>query len=305
MEDFFEEVSCNLCGADAYEVILEPTLSEEDFRVSLEQLAVPQNPTIKTARIVRCCHCGLCYANPRPRSKQLHLLYGRMSDPNSLDEMPFKLRSGFPYLRKIQMFASGRRLLDIGCYTGFFLKAAQDRGWEVLGLEPSEWAASFAKEKLQLPVITGTLEEANLGASSFDVVTLLEVLEHAADPKNFLKRVHHLLAPEGLIVVAVPDISSFFARVLKERWWFLKPVHLYYFDLKTLSCYLRQAGFQMVWKGTAGGLFSLGHLAVRLHPYLGNFSTLLSNTLVCMRLHKIGIWLNLGDLLLVCARKTK
>lgn len=302
IENFFEEVSCNFCGSNTYDIALKQTLTEKDILLS-SKLAIPQDPTIKTARIVRCRQCGLCYANPRPCPELLRVWYREISDPRHLEEMPYRVRSAFPILRRIRRFSFGNRLLDIGCYTGFFLKAAQEDGWDIQGLEPSEWAARYAREKLHLSVKTGTLEETDFRGAAFDVITMFHVLEHAIDPKSILKRVHSLLAPNGLVVIEVPDIESLAARLLRERWWSLRPVHLYYFSPKTLSAYLEQSGFQVEWKGAARTTLSLGYLSSRLQPYLGRFSETLTQCFRLLRLHKIAVPLKLGDFLLVVARK--
>ena len=298
----FETVSCNLCGAEAYDVVLESTLTDQDLSASADT-AVPGDSGIRTPRIVRCRQCGLCYANPRPKGDFLRLLYSRTSDPDVLSEASHKIRTARFYLKRMRRLSIGNRLLEIGCYTGFFLKAAEETGWKVAGIEPSEWASRYARETLHLSVTTGLFEETDFPPESFDAIVAFQVLEHVADPRTFLMRLSRLLVPGGLLVVEVPDIGSMAARLLTKRWWMLKPVHLYYFSRQTLARSLQETGFRVVWQGTAVNRFSLGHLAKRLKPYGTTLSTALSKTFGLLRLDTVGIPLNLGDLTVIFATK--
>ncbi len=301
-EVVFESVPCNFCGSRSFDIVLHSTVTLQDLRQIAKQ-TTPQDAEIKSGRIVRCRKCGLCYVHPRPSADLLKRLYEKTRDPSITEEMPHQMKSASFFLKKMEKFSPGRRLLDIGCYTGFFLKAAQKQGWEVEGIEPSEWAARYAREELHLPVKVGTLEKSSFQTASFDTVTLFHVLEHVVDPLHFLEKVHTLLAPGGLVVIEVPDIESLAARILKRRWYLLKAVHLTYFSSTTLSKYLGKAGFQILWKGRAAHTFRLGHLAGRLSPYLGKGSEKLAKGLEFLKLSQLSVPINLGDLLLVYARK--
>jgi SAM-dependent methyltransferase len=82
-------------------------------------------------------------------------------------------------LEQIESHAPGRgRLLDLGCWVGFLLAEARDRGWRTAGVEPSEFASAYARERLGLEVITGDLLATALPAGSFDAVAMGDVIEH-------------------------------------------------------------------------------------------------------------------------------
>ena len=63
-------------------------------------------------------------------------------------------------------------MLDLGCWVGFLLDEARRRGWSVTGVEPSEFASRFARERLGLDVREGGLFEAELESAGFDAVVL-------------------------------------------------------------------------------------------------------------------------------------
>jgi 2-polyprenyl-3-methyl-5-hydroxy-6-metoxy-1,4-benzoquinol methylase len=100
------------------------------------------------------------------------------------------------------------RLLDVGCLWGSFLGYAHERGFDVTGIEPFGKAATYVKEVLKLNASQGTLRSAALPAGSFDVVTILDVIEHMTDPVTELKEVYRVTKPGGLLIVSTPDVGS-------------------------------------------------------------------------------------------------
>ena len=207
--------------------------------------------------VVACRWCGFVYAEPRlPEAELLK----RYSPEYFRDEyLPiFRAdRTGFdpdlvaghyePYLNMAARgFIPGGRLLDVGCGAGFFLKAAERQGWEVEGIEISSAAAEYARTVLGLRVRLARLEEAAFPDSAFDVVTLLDTLEHLGDPLRTLSEVRRVLKPGGRIILNTPDIESASRRELGEDWAVLSPAeHLSYFSARTLRRMLARAGF---WK---------------------------------------------------------
>lgn len=103
--------------------------------------------------------------------------------------------------------ASGR-LLDVGCGAGHFVKAAREAGFEAEGVELSSAAARLALELNGITVSTAPLE-ADRRDGAFDVVTLIGVLEHLADPTGLVRECRRLLKPGGLLFVYTPRWCSY------------------------------------------------------------------------------------------------
>jgi SAM-dependent methyltransferase len=143
-----------------------------------------------------------------------------------------------------ELVPPGRRLLDVGAAYGLFMKVARDAGFDVKGVEIAEDCAAEAARISGAPVIAGDFVSVELHGS-FDVIVMLDVIEHMRDPLAGVKRAHELLAPNGLLIVETGDHRSLWARLLGNRWYFLDPPqHLFYFSRSGLGWLLRRGGFE-------------------------------------------------------------
>lgn len=121
-------------------------------------------------------------------------------------------------------------LLDVGSGTGAFVNEMKGNGWEVVGLEPDAGARKVAKDLFgfQLQEIE---ELFYLSPNSFDAITLWHVLEHVHDLQTYLQQLRSVLKPDGRLIIAVPNYTSFDASIYKEYWaGYDVPRHLYHFS---------------------------------------------------------------------------
>jgi len=104
----------------------------------------------------------------------------------------------------LERFVGTSRFLDIGAGMGFSLQVARRRGWAAQGLEPNRTLAQYAQRE-GLNVVNAYLGKDTGG--SFEVVLMDNVLEHILDPLDFMRDAARLLAPDGIIVVAIPPLD--------------------------------------------------------------------------------------------------
>lgn len=109
-------------------------------------------------------------------------------------------------IAEIERLVNGRSILDVGCGLGIFLSVAAARGWRVLGLEKNPNAAPIVRDVFGV-MLTDQLND--IADESVDVVRLSHVLEHVANPVDFLAAVTAKLAPGGLAVAIVPNVQPF------------------------------------------------------------------------------------------------
>ncbi|MDE3089834.1 MAG: class I SAM-dependent methyltransferase [Chloroflexota bacterium] len=299
-----EDIGCNLCGARDAQLLYPSTLTNltpnaEDFRCTSAAYGV--HPPI-----VRCRVCGLVYANPRFESTVVNESYSVVADPTYVEEREGRVltfsRNLQPFETLVKPNSATRRLLDVGCHIGVMVELAQERGWEAWGVEPSTWASEQARAR-GLHVITGTLTQAGIQESYFDVVTMWDVIEHLTDPAAELRNVHRVLKPGGIFAIHTIDIESWFARLMGKRWPWLMEMHLYYFSPRTLGKMLEKNGFQVISSSAQGRFLRLGYFATRIEPYSKLIYRALDAMILRLNWGAVAIPVNFGDLFTLYARK--
>ena len=229
--------TCNLCGG------LEHTLYDE----------------FQEWNILKCNGCGYCFTDPRPSPQSVLSYYtlGYFRDEekkrfDSLDENgAFKRSGALAYEQRIVDIESrvGRRgsLLEVGAATGTFLKVMQSRGWKVHGVEVSAEAVELARRNEHVHLFCGALEEFRT-EEKYDLVCMYHSLEHTPDPAYIIERSYELLNPGGMIVIEVPNLNGFDAKINKERrlMSYDLPRHLSHFTPKVLANKLTQTGFEIL-----------------------------------------------------------
>lgn len=191
--------------------------------------------------LTRCPGCGVVHARTHADPQDVYVdgyHSGRTGFHLDADREPFA-----SYVRQVEqrrvaavrrLVPPPARLLDVGCGTGRFLRAAAGAGYAATGLEPVEGTATAACAT-GLDVRTGVLEQAP-EPGTWDVVTAFHVLEHVPDVPAALAALHGLLAPGGRLVLEVPNWRSLCRRAAGEQWSLLSPgEHITFFSPATLA----------------------------------------------------------------------
>lgn len=133
-------------------------------------------------------------------------------------------------------------LLEIGAGTGEFLYLAQAAGWNVTGFEPSLPTCSYVQEKYNIKLINSLWDKSKLTDDCmFDIITFWHVLEHLAQPLQFLEEVASVLSPQGLIFFSIPNKNSFTNKIYGySSPLYLEADHLFHYSLKSLITLIKQ-----------------------------------------------------------------
>jgi SAM-dependent methyltransferase len=135
----------------------------------------------------------------------------------------------------------------VGCSTGLFLHGMQRYAdWKLTGVEINPYAAERAQKQYNLNIHVGTLEQACFPDKFFDAITLWDVFEHLHDPAGSLIEIRRVLKDDGILVVRVPNLDSWDAKLFGRNWAGLDaPRHLYVFSRKMLKKIFEKNGFKI------------------------------------------------------------
>lgn len=208
--------------------------------------------------IVKCRYCDLVYINPRLATKYTNRQYSRdyfSKHPaklggyeNYLKDQRTKITNSNYILHRLKQITPRKgKLLDIGCAYGIFLSVAKKQGFQTFGIEPNKEASSYAKTELKLDIINDFFNQKYFQKKYFDIITLLDVLEHMSNPVGFLKNINNLLAKNGILIILTPNVDGLFRKLMGNSWPHFKPEeHLYYFSPQTIERLLNKSSFKIL-----------------------------------------------------------
>ncbi len=244
----YQTISCPLCGSSNFQ----PTYLDP----------VPQ--WIRG----QCKDCEFLYANPQPLPETIGELYldeAAQGSPlqqffrRSLDEILSQPpeEAGKMFGRKERFWepefslprfederGNGRRMLDVGCSVGTTMLQYRCRGWQVAGIDLDDQAVDLAKS-LDLDARVATIEDAAFEKESFDLITMMDVIEHVPDPKPIFRKLYDLLKPGGILKLKTPCAESI-VHYLYGPQWISSDTHLIYFSRRKLLETLQQFGFHIL-----------------------------------------------------------
>lgn len=222
-------------------------------------------------KIIDCELCGFKHLDPIPSKEEIQKYYEKQyyheKNPKLLDyeketkEIQWSnlwYRDRLSILNKyINKIDETRRLLDVGCGNGFFLKFMDENGWEVFGIEPS-CTASERAHSLNVTVFNTTLEDfiETKWYGYFDFINLKCVLEHVPNPIEVIDICKDLLNVSGMICIEVPNdfntlqLQTHKRKLCKPHYWMSIPDHINYFDFSSLAKALEKSGFEIVLQTT-------------------------------------------------------
>jgi predicted SAM-dependent methyltransferase len=233
---------CPLCGSKQISFHADCT----DYAVSKERFT-----------LLRCMDCGFVFTKGAPLEEDL-LRYEKLKQKLMLGDAPkgifnkiyYRVRS-LMLIRKANIveryaYMNKGNLLNYGAKTGYFSNCMVRRGWRVTSIERYHEERLFSLEFFHHRM-HDTNELPSLQPGSFDVVTMWHVFEHAHDPGELLRTFYKLLKPNGILLIAAPNISSTDAEYYGAEWAALDvPRHLWHFTPITINKLASNYGFTLM-----------------------------------------------------------
>ena len=277
--------------------------------------------------VVKCRVCGLVYLSPRPKKDAIAAIYDEQYYKDPAVGYPDYLKTFYDYrdvfmqifderVEAVSQLKDRGRILEVGCAHGFLLDHFRKSGWDTCGVELSKASARYAKNVLELNVQNVPLSQADLPDNFFDVILMLDVIEHFSDHKAAFDVVRRALKPDGVIVAQVPYELSHWEKVLcaianGQKPGTIEPdavpAHLCFFTPRTLRLMLEKHGLEMI-KRDSG---NYGRIRERIFPPSTDSKCLLRRLLKTLY-YRLGLrqllrWLaprfNQGSGIILYARK--
>jgi len=246
MYNIIEQVhSCNLCKSQSFiNIKTKPTTEWEAvkkyYRDNNEDSIFLKIP--ETFSLVKCSSCGLVFVNPRLVSSVVNEFYnlylsGKFSNYLPPYEPQFRSVVFESYIKiLVSKCPKARNILDIGCAYGSMMKQAQISGLLACGIEISPVASECAKQ--YGVVYTG--DAFNILKNiiqRFDIITLIDSLEHLSNPIDVLQECFFRLNSNGIIFIEVPNLDCGIDEMSR---------HFYLFSESTLRASLEKVGFSNI-----------------------------------------------------------
>lgn len=225
--------------------------------------------------VMRCTQCNLYYLSPRLKEKAMQASYaddryfsGETHGYDNYADQETALRSTFSRLLKTlaQHKMTGGRLLEVGCGYGYLLDEARGFFDYRAGTDFSAAAVNTAKGLGFADEVYQGGIDAIPDTELFDFVIATHVIEHIYHPREFIHALLNHLRPGGFLLVATPNMGSFW-RILMGRYWpsFKLPEHVLYFERSTLTRLLKECGVQHAKVIPYPHAFPLPLIAAKLH----------------------------------------
>ena len=194
---------------------------------------------VRLAGRIRCAACGAATTDPWPSAEELTGAYGAWYRPDSGrrfgvlgDELLRRTRGSLA--ARLDAIAPPGPVLDVGAGDGTLIDALAERGRAATGLEPAAARADLGRESIE-----------EMGGE-WAAVVFWHSLEHLPEPGEAIRHAARLLAPGGVVVVAVPDGASVQAKAFGDRWLHLdRPRHLVHLTAGALTSGLERRGFRI------------------------------------------------------------
>jgi len=173
----------------------------------------------------------------------------------------------------LNMIGENKKVLDVGCSTGYFAKAIKEKlGGTIDGVEPDKRTFELARKNTRT-LYEGAIDDPDVLAKikdAYDVVLFLDVLEHLKDPKTTLIGIKHLLKDDGEVIASFPNVANWrirlsllFGRFDYADVGIMDRTHLRFFTIKTIKDLFNESGYDIK---NIGFTFGISNVVTRSMP---------------------------------------
>jgi len=194
------------------------------------------------------CSCGICYRVNYDLNK-IYTQYDFDSVTRIEHWHEVSIKSALRYYNKIVSVIPyfndlGYSVFEFGTSLGYFLKLMKEKGWSVNGIEISKRAVDYAKEKFDISIYNGDIENFKTD-NTYDFVASFEVIEHLIDVSSFIKKVYNMLNKNGIFAFCTPNLDAP-STLFNQQSETYHCGHMTLFNYNTITKILKDNGFNII-----------------------------------------------------------
>jgi SAM-dependent methyltransferase len=260
--------------------------------------------------LVKCDACGFVSANMTLTDGEVAELYDRgyFHGDEYLDyvaeeeSLRLNFRGRLRSLQQVVPDLRERDVFEIGCAYGFFLDEARHFAKSVAGIDISQDAIAYGRDRFGLDIEQGDYLN-RAPDRKYGVIAMWDTVEHLQRPDLFIAKAKDDLQPGGVLALTTGDIGSMNARLRGQKWRMIHPpTHLHYFSASTMKALLDRQGFDVVHLSHPGISRKLRSILYYVLVWRTR-KTNLYNALSRWRAFDLAINVNMFDIMYVVARR--
>lgn len=229
----------------------------------------------------RCIYCDILYLNPRPTCDSLKKIYSKSDYYSYKFSQKINRIVSYARLKRDSSKVKGVlnilkdyksldevKVLDVGSGDGSLLRCFKSygvRSENLYGIEINRDACD-AIEGLGFNSICGQVEDIELGQNIYNCISLIQVIEHIADPIKLLQKIHNSMLLNGVLIIETPNFDSWDQFIFSKSSWggYHFPRHWVLWNKKSIIKTLESAGFRIEKISTPAAavtwIWSINHL---------------------------------------------
>ena len=283
---------CWLCNGEDIKIVY-----SNDVKILTPENVRPSDTNYgKSLSRAKCLTCGFVFC---PDAIDIETNYVEMIDSEYIINDIARQKQSEEITKCAQKYKNSGTFLDYGAGIGNLVESASNFGFDAFGFEISKSFVEIAKSFNRR--VTSKKEEI-LISNRYDVITLIDVIEHVSNPNILFTEIYNLLKSDGILIVITPNLKSLVAFILRQRWHHYRFAHIGYFSLKTLTQLGVTNNFIKIEKKIPNWHFDPEYIFRRLKKYKLD---LLIPILRRVLKNKESIKVNLGDSILIIFKKDK
>ena len=250
-----------------------------------------------------CIDCGIIFSEFH--NIKFEKKYGDVVDNLYINQIQYKKLHFKNLIKKIKNeLSKDKDILEIGSYYGAFGSEVLNHVNSYTGLELSNHAANFAKDKYKLQIYNRNAEDHFKISPNYDLIVMFDVLEHLDDPMRILKMCNDKLKKNGVLILTTMDMDCLTAKILGKHYPQIMLMHKFYFTNNSLKKVLKKNNFDLYKIKRDSRIVSLEYLLFKLSIYIPKIDFIFKFFLKFNFLKKIKVKIILFDINMYFARKS-